>query len=224
MRSGGSSQSSAAITEPSYVVKPISATSPGWRWRSDLTERELAVVALLGRARVADVRVVRPDDQLRGLAAVAEVIGEHVERVGHVRVAQVPRCAPPARTSRGSTARRCARRGPAARRGTTRRPPANAPSARACAAAARRAARRPRSRTSGPMPRCACRPYCLGVAADVIEARVALPRARGGLVIVVVEICDSPRASRRAASTGRGRRSRRAGARRRARCGRAASR
>src|SRR5258705_388988 len=58
----------------------------------ELTDGELALTAQLGGARVADMGVVCPDDNLRGSAALpGEVLNERVERFGHVVVAQVPR-------------------------------------------------------------------------------------------------------------------------------------
>ena len=57
----------------------------------ELADVQLAVRAHLGVAGVADVRVVRPDDDLRRRPARLEVPHELLERLAHVRVAQVPR-------------------------------------------------------------------------------------------------------------------------------------
>ena len=56
-----------------------------------LADVELAASAHLGGARVADVRVVLPHDDLRPGELAVEVLDERVERAGHVPVAQVPR-------------------------------------------------------------------------------------------------------------------------------------
>ncbi len=55
-----------------------------------LAEVELAAAGEVGGACVAEVRVVRPDDDPRRAAGAREVFGERVERLCHVLVAHVP--------------------------------------------------------------------------------------------------------------------------------------
>ena len=56
-----------------------------------LAQVPFALVAQLGGARVADVRVVRPhDDAGRTAQAVAQMLVQREQRLGHVLVAQVP--------------------------------------------------------------------------------------------------------------------------------------
>jgi hypothetical protein len=57
----------------------------------ELAEVQLSAPAHLRRPRVAQVRVVRPDDDLRARDLPLEGRGQGVERLGHVTVAQVPR-------------------------------------------------------------------------------------------------------------------------------------
>ena len=57
----------------------------------ELAQRELVQVGELGGARVADVGVVRPDDDLAGRAVRGEMGAQRLQRLGHVAVAQVPR-------------------------------------------------------------------------------------------------------------------------------------
>ena len=57
----------------------------------ELAEVELAAAPHLGRARVAEMRVVRPDDDAALGIARKQVAVERVERLAHVPVAQVPR-------------------------------------------------------------------------------------------------------------------------------------
>ena len=58
----------------------------------ELTEVQLATLGGVGRAGVADVRVVGPDhDAGRPAAAAGEVLVEQLQRFGHVLVAHVPR-------------------------------------------------------------------------------------------------------------------------------------
>jgi len=56
----------------------------------ELADVELSRVSELSRARIADVRVVGPDGDLRGAVRPVEVSDEGIERLGHVAVAQIP--------------------------------------------------------------------------------------------------------------------------------------
>jgi len=75
---------------PWSVLKPTTSVSPGQRSRAKLAEVELAAAGEVGGACVAEVRVVRPDDDPRRAAGAREVFGERVERLCHVLVAHVP--------------------------------------------------------------------------------------------------------------------------------------
>jgi hypothetical protein len=55
-----------------------------------LADAQVAALAERRRPRIADVRVVRPDDHLRRPALPPEVGADRVERVGHVTVPQTP--------------------------------------------------------------------------------------------------------------------------------------
>ncbi len=127
----------------------------------ELADVPLAVVAHLGLAGVAEVRVVRPHGDARRRAAVAAEVGvEGEQRLDHVRVAQVPRRHPAAEhravvvlgvlhqprvllggealVGVGAVGRRRRRRGASARRAGRRRRPRSSRSA-----PARRRSRRP---------------------------------------------------------------------------------
>src|SRR5947207_1486771 len=56
----------------------------------ELSDVDLASPTHLGRARVAEVRVVCPDDDLRNAAAPAQVARQRVDGLRHVSVAQIP--------------------------------------------------------------------------------------------------------------------------------------
>ena len=56
-----------------------------------LADVQLPAPSHLRSPRVADVRVVLPDDQLGGAAVSLEMSDQRVERVAHVHVAQIPR-------------------------------------------------------------------------------------------------------------------------------------
>ena len=104
-----------------------------------LAEVELAVGRHVGRAGVADVRVVLPDDDAGVTVHPVEVGGEMVERVGHVAFTEVP----------GRGAGRGAARRPAA--GTVRSPQ-GAPPARSRARRRRVAAGRRSAAVRGSRP------------------------------------------------------------------------
>ena len=58
----------------------------------ELPDVQLAALSHLGRASVAEMGVVLPDDDLCVAAsAAAEMIGQREQRLGHVLIAQVPR-------------------------------------------------------------------------------------------------------------------------------------
>ena len=57
---------------------------------NQLAHVQLAAHAGFRRAGIAEVRVVLPHDDLGGPATPGQMVGERVERVGHVSVAQIP--------------------------------------------------------------------------------------------------------------------------------------
>src|SRR5439155_5900597 len=57
----------------------------------ELADIELTLLSHLRRARVAEVRVVFPDDDFRSEAATTQMFGERVDGLSHVLIAQVPR-------------------------------------------------------------------------------------------------------------------------------------
>lgn len=79
------------MTVPWCVVKPDQHAVEPVLLAHELPHVPLTAPAHLRCPRVAQVRVVRPDDNLRTPGQAAEVGGERVKRLGHVAVSQVPR-------------------------------------------------------------------------------------------------------------------------------------
>ena len=87
----GPSQSCAAATVPWSVPKPIRyARSPN-ALPAEMADVQLAPDAHLGRRRIAEVRVVLPED---GLGIRAVEAQQRLERLEHVLVAEIPGGAP----------------------------------------------------------------------------------------------------------------------------------
>src|SRR5438105_9420647 len=57
----------------------------------ELPDIELPAPAHLGGARVAEMRVVRPNGDLRATTVLAEMLDQRLERLHHMAVAQIPR-------------------------------------------------------------------------------------------------------------------------------------
>ena len=77
-------------------MKPTSSVSSPWLLPHELAEVELPGLRQLRRTLVTEVRVVRPHDDLCRPAGALQMGDELVERLGHVPVAQVPALHPAA--------------------------------------------------------------------------------------------------------------------------------
>ena len=93
LRSAIPPHSLAAVTVPEYVVNPIKRESSPSALTYQLPERDLAIGAHVSGSRVADVRVVCPNNDSSGLrSAVPVQMGQQsTQRLDHVLVAKIPR-------------------------------------------------------------------------------------------------------------------------------------
>jgi hypothetical protein len=82
---------------PGIGGEPHDATVAGMTLADQLADIQLAASRVLGGPDVAEVRIVRPHDDLGGRAQLlGEVTDERFKGCGHVTIAQVPRRDPPA--------------------------------------------------------------------------------------------------------------------------------